>query len=102
MAFALMGLASFLFPSSFTRGSSLRALVVYTGHRDLMLSILFPLLWDGLYNRGVLLAGLFLPCFALLLKPSPASFGVRYCFSTFLFFLVRDGGEDAEGWNGLD
>ena len=71
-----------------------------------MLSILFPLLWGGLYNRGVLLAGLFLPCFMLLLKPSPASFGVRYCFSASLFFFIprlgRDGGEDAEGWNGLD
>ena len=41
MAFALMGLASFLFPSSFTRGSSLRALAVYTGYKDLMPSILF-------------------------------------------------------------
>lgn len=46
----------------------------------------FPLLWDGLYNRGVLLAGLFLPCFVLLLKPGSTSFGVRYCFPTFLFF----------------
>lgn len=76
----------FSLSSSFTHGSSLRALVVYTGYRDLMISILFPLLWDGLYNRGVLLAGLFLPCFTLLLKPSPTSFGVRYCFSAFLFF----------------
>ena len=66
----------------------------------------FSPLWDGLYNRGVLLAGLFLPCFTLLLKPSPTSFGVRYCFSAFFFFFIprlgRDGGEDAEGWNGLD
>ena len=87
MAFALMGLA-FFFPSSFTRGSSLRALTVYTGYGDLILSILFPLLWDGLYNRGVLLAGLFLPYFALLLKPGSASFGVRYGFPAFHFFLT--------------
>lgn len=94
----------FFLSSSFTRGSSLRALAVYTGYRDLILSILFLLLWDGLYNRGVLPAGLFLLCFVLLLKPSSASFGVRYCFPAFLFFLprlVRDGGEGAEEWAGL-
>ena len=67
-----MGLA-FFFPSSFTRGSSLRALAVYTGYRDLILSILFPLLWDGLYNRGVLLAGLFLALLCVALE-------ARLCF----------------------
>lgn len=90
MAFVSMGLVFFfLFLSSpFTRGSSLRALAVYTGYRDLILSVLFLLLWDDLYNKGVLLAGLFLPWFVLLLKPSSASFGVRYCFPAFLFFLT--------------